>query len=210
LCSEKEKQATDTLFQGENTGINFDAYEDIPVEVGAAAQAVPTLPPALDRAAHSVACSGRQGSRRGALAPLPAAPACCWALQVSGQDAPEGISSFEDVDLPPALMENVKRCKYTKPTPVQVLQRPCCLGRTAWHAPACCRRQLGEAGLLAPVACCSAPGAPLLLLPRCLPLCSLSPACRRALPRIPPQPPLACHPPTCSATPSPLAWPAAT
>jgi ATP-dependent RNA helicase DDX3X len=70
LCSEKEKQATDTLFQGENTGINFDAYEDIPVEV-------------------------------------------------SGQDAPEGISSFEDVDLPPALMENVKRCKYTKPTPVQ-------------------------------------------------------------------------------------------
>ncbi|EFN54008.1 hypothetical protein CHLNCDRAFT_31911 [Chlorella variabilis] len=54
----------------ENTGINFDAYEDIPVEV-------------------------------------------------SGADAPEGISSFEDVDLPPALMENVKRCKYNKPTPVQ-------------------------------------------------------------------------------------------
>jgi ATP-dependent RNA helicase DDX3X len=46
--------------------------------------------------------------------------ACC--LQVSGQDAPEGISSFEDVDLPPALMENVKRCKYTKPTPVQVIE----------------------------------------------------------------------------------------
>ena len=40
--------------------------------------------------------------------------------QVSGQDSPEGISSFEDVDLPPSLMENVKRCKYTKPTPVQV------------------------------------------------------------------------------------------
>lgn len=32
-CSEKEKQATDGLFEGENTGINFDAYEDIPVEV---------------------------------------------------------------------------------------------------------------------------------------------------------------------------------
>ena len=43
----------------------------------------------------------------------------CWS-QVSGQDSPEGISSFEDVDLPPALMENVKRCKYSKPTPVQV------------------------------------------------------------------------------------------
>lgn len=40
--------------------------------------------------------------------------------QVSGQDSPEGITSFEDVDLPPSLMENVKRCKYTKPTPVQV------------------------------------------------------------------------------------------
>ena len=49
----------------------------------------------------------------------PATPAA-YCQQVSGQDAPDGISSFEDVDLPPALMENVKRCKYTKPTPVQV------------------------------------------------------------------------------------------
>lgn len=32
---------------------------------------------------------------------------------------PDPIKSFEDVDLGPALMENVRRCKYTKPTPVQ-------------------------------------------------------------------------------------------
>ena len=44
--------------------------------------------------------------------------------QVSGTDAPEGISHFDEVDLPPALMENVKRCKYTKPTPVQRLSIP--------------------------------------------------------------------------------------
>lgn len=50
------------------------------------------------------------------------APSCShpFCSQVSGQDSPEGITSFEDVDLPPSLMENVKRCKYTKPTPVQV------------------------------------------------------------------------------------------
>ena len=60
----------DTLFGGENTGINFDAYEDIPVEA-------------------------------------------------TGDDVPEPISTFADVDLGPALMANVARCKYTKPTPVQ-------------------------------------------------------------------------------------------
>ncbi len=43
---------------------------------------------------------------------------------MSGQDSPDGITSFEDVDLPPSLMENVKRCKYTKPTPVQVRLLP--------------------------------------------------------------------------------------
>lgn len=32
-CSDREKQATDDMFAGESTGINFDAYEDIPVEV---------------------------------------------------------------------------------------------------------------------------------------------------------------------------------
>lgn len=43
-CSDREKQAADTLFEGENTGINFDAYEDIPVEVGTAHVARGTAP----------------------------------------------------------------------------------------------------------------------------------------------------------------------
>ena len=63
-------------------------------------------------------------------------------LQVSGQDAPEGIKSFEEVDMPPALMENVKRCKYTKPTPVQV------------HTACTALFELACAGFASPVLCC--------------------------------------------------------
>ena len=67
----RAKAEVDSLFQTqENTGINFDAYEDIPVEA-------------------------------------------------TGDDVPEPISTFADVDLGPALMANVARCKYSKPTPVQ-------------------------------------------------------------------------------------------
>ncbi|KAK3245908.1 DEAD-box ATP-dependent RNA helicase 52B [Cymbomonas tetramitiformis] len=60
------------IFGGENTGINFDAYEDIPVET-------------------------------------------------SGENVPLPISAFDDVttDLPREIIENIRRCKYTKPTPVQ-------------------------------------------------------------------------------------------
>jgi ATP-dependent RNA helicase DDX3X len=32
---------------------------------------------------------------------------------------PAPISTFDDIDLGPALLANVRRCKYTKPTPVQ-------------------------------------------------------------------------------------------
>lgn len=60
------------LFEGESTAINFDAYEDIPVET-------------------------------------------------SGQDVPPGVDTFADVadKLGSALMANVRRCRYTNPTPVQ-------------------------------------------------------------------------------------------
>ena len=37
---------------------------------------------------------------------------------------PAAVTSFEDVDLGPALMANVKRCKYERPTPVQRLSIP--------------------------------------------------------------------------------------
>ena len=63
-------EAAEAVFETPNTGINFDAYEDIPVDV-------------------------------------------------SGQDIPAAISAFTDIDLGEALMLNIRRCKYTRPTPVQ-------------------------------------------------------------------------------------------
>ncbi|RWR88636.1 DEAD-box ATP-dependent RNA helicase 37-like protein isoform X1 [Cinnamomum micranthum f. kanehirae] len=51
-------------------GINFDTYEDIPVEV-------------------------------------------------SGSDVPPAVNSFQEIDLGDALNQNIRRCKYVKPTPVQ-------------------------------------------------------------------------------------------
>ncbi|CAI9774468.1 unnamed protein product [Fraxinus pennsylvanica] len=54
----------------ENTGINFDAYEDIPVET-------------------------------------------------SGENVPPPVTTFADIDLGEALNQNIRRCKYVKPTPVQ-------------------------------------------------------------------------------------------
>jgi ATP-dependent RNA helicase DDX3X len=54
----------------ENTGINFDAYEDIPVET-------------------------------------------------SGENVPPAVNTFAEIDLGDALNQNIRRCKYVKPTPVQ-------------------------------------------------------------------------------------------
>lgn len=51
-------------------GINFDAYEDIPVET-------------------------------------------------SGSDIPPAVKTFAEIDLGKALNENIRRCKYVRPTPVQ-------------------------------------------------------------------------------------------
>ncbi|XP_059668526.1 DEAD-box ATP-dependent RNA helicase 37-like [Cornus florida] len=54
----------------ENTGINFDAYEDIPVET-------------------------------------------------SGDNVPPPVNTFAEIDLGDALNQNIRLCKYVKPTPVQ-------------------------------------------------------------------------------------------
>lgn len=40
-------------------------------------------------------------------------------VEITGQDAPEQISTFKDIDLGDALNFNIKLAKYTKPTPVQ-------------------------------------------------------------------------------------------
>ncbi|KAL9270482.1 DEAD-box ATP-dependent RNA helicase 52B-like protein [Drosera capensis] len=55
---------------GSNNGINFDAYEDIPVET-------------------------------------------------CGTDIPAPVCTFAEIDLGDALNENIRRCKYVKPTPIQ-------------------------------------------------------------------------------------------
>ena len=66
----EEVAADEKIFERENTGINFDAYEDIPVET-------------------------------------------------SGENVPPPVATFADIDLGPALNDNIKRCRYVKPTPVQ-------------------------------------------------------------------------------------------
>ncbi|KAG5080362.1 hypothetical protein AAZX31_02G160500 [Glycine max] len=64
-------EAEDQSFsEQENTGINFEAYDDIPVET-------------------------------------------------SGENVPLPVNSFAEIDLGVALNQNIQRCKYVKPTPVQ-------------------------------------------------------------------------------------------
>jgi ATP-dependent RNA helicase DDX3X len=66
-----DSEAADVDFESQdNTGINFDAYEDIPVET-------------------------------------------------SGHAVPPPVNTFADIDLGDALNQNIRRCKYVKPTPVQ-------------------------------------------------------------------------------------------
>lgn len=62
-----------------NMGINFDAYEDIPVET-------------------------------------------------SGENVPPPVNTFAEIDLGDALNQNIRRCKYVKPTPVQRHAIPISLG----------------------------------------------------------------------------------
>ncbi|XP_015878830.2 DEAD-box ATP-dependent RNA helicase 37 [Ziziphus jujuba] len=65
-----DDDAERTFNEPENTGINFDAYEDIPVET-------------------------------------------------SGDNVPPPVNTFAEIDLGEALNQNIRRCKYVKPTPVQ-------------------------------------------------------------------------------------------
>ncbi|CAL9760940.1 unnamed protein product [Musa acuminata subsp. burmannicoides] len=66
-----DDETTEATFSSqENSGINFDAYEDIPVET-------------------------------------------------SGENVPPPVNTFAEIDLGDALNENIRRCKYVKPTPVQ-------------------------------------------------------------------------------------------
>lgn len=91
--AEKTNKDADELFAGENTGINFDAYEDIPVEA-------------------------------------------------TGNNVPEPIAAFQDIDMGKELMENVRRCKYTKPTPVQRYSIP--IGMAGRDLMACAQTGSGK------------------------------------------------------------------
>ncbi|KAA8518318.1 hypothetical protein F0562_015799 [Nyssa sinensis] len=74
-----DDDADRALGEQENTGINFDAYEDIPVET-------------------------------------------------SGDNVPPPVNTFVEIDLGDALNQNIQRCKYVKPTPVQRHAIPISLG----------------------------------------------------------------------------------
>ncbi|EXB86900.1 DEAD-box ATP-dependent RNA helicase 37 [Morus notabilis] len=67
---ENDDGAEPSFSEQENTGINFDAYEDIPVET-------------------------------------------------SGNNVPPPVNTFAEIDLGEELNQNIRRCKYLKPTPVQ-------------------------------------------------------------------------------------------
>ena len=73
------EEAEPSFSEQENTGINFDAYEDIPVET-------------------------------------------------SGSNVPPPVNTFAEIDLGEALNNNIRRCKYVKPTPVQRHAIPISLG----------------------------------------------------------------------------------
>ncbi|KAE8690555.1 DEAD-box ATP-dependent RNA helicase 37 [Hibiscus syriacus] len=75
-----DADARDQAFsEQENSGINFDAYEDIPVET-------------------------------------------------SGENVPPPVNTFAEIDLGEQLNQNIRRCKYVKPTPVQRHAIPMVLG----------------------------------------------------------------------------------
>ncbi|KAE9590106.1 putative RNA helicase [Lupinus albus] len=67
---ENNEPVDQSVDEQENTGINFDAYDDIPVET-------------------------------------------------SGDNVPPPVNTFAEIDLGEALNQNLQRCKYVKPTPVQ-------------------------------------------------------------------------------------------
>ncbi|KAJ6810626.1 DEAD-box ATP-dependent RNA helicase 37-like [Iris pallida] len=70
FANDNDAITADPAFEQENTGINFDAYENIQVDA-------------------------------------------------TGDNVPPPVNSFAEIDLGEALNENIRRCKYVKPTPVQ-------------------------------------------------------------------------------------------
>eukprot|EP00514_Thraustochytrium_sp_LLF1b_P000544 CAMPEP_0184522052 /NCGR_PEP_ID=MMETSP0198_2-20121128/8063_1 /TAXON_ID=1112570 /ORGANISM="Thraustochytrium sp., Strain LLF1b" /LENGTH=615 /DNA_ID=CAMNT_0026912827 /DNA_START=478 /DNA_END=2323 /DNA_ORIENTATION=- len=93
---EEDKRLEAQIFgEVKSAGINFDAYDDIPIDT-------------------------------------------------SGVDIPEGINSFDDADIHDRLRANLKRCNYSKPTPVQKFSLP--IGIAKRDMMACAQTGSGKTG----------------------------------------------------------------
>ncbi|URE41946.1 Succinyl-coa ligase [Musa troglodytarum] len=57
-----------------------------------------------------------------------ASPSNIAAVSTSGETVPPPVNTFAEIDLGDALNENIRRCKYVKPTPVQRHAIPISLG----------------------------------------------------------------------------------
>ncbi len=50
-------------------------------------------------------------------------------VQCSGENPPQPIKSFKEAQLRPILLENIEKCGYKKPTPVQKYSIPAVLAK---------------------------------------------------------------------------------
>jgi len=68
-------------------------------------------------------------------------------INVSGKDIPDGIKTFEKAGLEECVMENIKKCKWSKPTPIQTRSIPIAMaGRDIM---ACAQTGSGKTGAFA-------------------------------------------------------------
>ncbi len=63
-------------------------------------------------------------------------------METSGKDCPAPVNGFDDLHLPPTMLENIKRCKFTKPTPVQRYSIP--IGLSGRDLMACAQTGSGK------------------------------------------------------------------
>jgi len=50
-------------------------------------------------------------------------------VKLSGENAPKGVLSFEEMQLRPILLDNIKKSGYQKPTPIQKTAIPCIMAK---------------------------------------------------------------------------------
>lgn len=113
----------DALFSAENSGIDFSSYDDIPVYAPAPPCCAACLPVRARAPGRVARCAPPVPAGHPALGALTAGRRAARS-EATGADVPAAVTSFDEVDLGPALMANVKRCKYDRPTPVQRLSIP--------------------------------------------------------------------------------------